>query len=149
MSRKTRILFYCKHNSCRSQIAEALLRYMAGDRFEIHSAGLNPQPIHPFVYQVMEEAGIDISGQTSKSIDLYLGREPMGEIIIVCQEGEAECPQLHPFALHVERWPLPDPAGLTGEPELMLQAFRDTRDTIQVKLEGWLQEHNDSAEAEE
>lgn len=136
--KKTRVLFFCKHNSCRSQMAEALLKHLAGDRFDVYSAGLSPKPIHPCVYTALEEIGVSMAGQTSKSVDLYLGRQPFDEIIIVCQEGEAECPRLYPFALRVERWPFPDPANLQANPEQTLQAFRETRDTILEKIKLWL-----------
>lgn len=138
MTRKQRVLFFCKHNSCRSQIAEGLLRQMAGDRFDIYSAGLYPAPIHPLVYTVMEEIGINISSQVPKSVDLYLGRQPFDYIIIVCQESESECPRLYPFALHVERWPLPDPAAVRGDPIEIADAFRNSRDTLEMKIEEWL-----------
>ncbi len=138
MNKKKKIMFFCKHNSCRSQMAEGLLRHLAGTQYEIFSAGLTPHPIHPNVYIVMNEIGIDISSQTPKSVDLYLGRQPMDEIIIVCQEGEAECPRLYPFAMKVERWPLPDPASVQGTPEQILAAFRRTRDTIEEKIKLWL-----------
>jgi arsenate reductase len=124
-------------------MAEGFLRYLAGKRFEVYSAGLTPRPIHPNVYTVMDEAGIDIRKQTAKSIDMYLGHHPLDEIIIVCQEGEAECPRLYPFALHVERWPLPDPASVQGEPEEILEAFRKTRDIIEEKIKLWLLLHKD------
>jgi arsenate reductase (thioredoxin) len=138
--KKRRILFYCKHNSCRSQMAEGLLRQLAGNQFEVFSAGLFPAPIHPMVYTVMEEIGIDISRQTSKNIELYLNSEPMDTIFIVCQEGEAECPKLHPMALQMERWPLADPAAVVGEKETVLNAFRDTRNKLTAKIKVWLAE---------
>lgn len=138
MTRKQRVLFFCKHNSCRSQIAEGLLRHMAGDRFDIYSAGLYPAPIHPLVYTVMEEIGINISSQATKSVDLYLGLQPFDYIIIVCQESESECPRLYPFALHVERWPLTDPAAVRGDPIEIADAFRNSRDTLEMKIEEWL-----------
>ncbi|MEN6307041.1 MAG: arsenate reductase ArsC [Anaerohalosphaeraceae bacterium] len=140
MTKKPRVLFFCKHNSCRSQMAEGLLRHIAGDHFDIYSAGLTPEPIHPLVYTVMEEIGIDISGQTPKGIELYLGHQLFDHIIIVCHEGEAECPKLYPFALHVERWPLPDPAAVRGDPIEIADAFRNTRDTIETKIMVWLTE---------
>jgi arsenate reductase (thioredoxin) len=136
--KKRKILYFCKHNSCRSQMAEGILRHLAGDQFEVYSAGLYPAPIHPLVYTVMAEIGIDISRQTSKSIDLYLGRELMDTVFIVCQEGEAECPKLYPMALKVERWPLPDPASVIGQKEAVLSAFRNTRDMLETKIRAWL-----------
>jgi arsenate reductase len=141
MNKKQRILFFCKHNSCRSQMAEGFLRHLAGDRFEVYSAGLTPRPIHPHVYTVMKESDIDISKQTSKSIDLYLGQQVFDEIIIVCQEGEAECPRLYPFALKVDRWPLSDPTSEQGDPEAILDAFRKTRDRMEDKVKIWLMQH--------
>lgn len=138
MNKKERVLFFCKHNSCRSQMAEAYLKKLASDRFEVFSAGLYPQMIHPFVETVMQEDGVSIQGQTAKSIDLYLGKQPFDSIIIVCREGEAECPQLYPFALHVERWSLSDPAEVQGDKEIILDAFRKTRDAVRKHVETWL-----------
>jgi arsenate reductase (thioredoxin) len=134
-----RVLFFCKHNACRSQIAEALLRRLAGDRFDAFSAGLHPRPVHPLVHTVMEERGIDTSGQTSKSIDFYMGNGMFDHIIIVCQESEADCPTLVPMALDVMRWPLNDPASVSSENrEDALEAFRTVRDELEVKLTKWL-----------
>jgi arsenate reductase len=142
MSKKIRVLFYCKHNSCRSQMAEAYLKYMGKDGFEVHSAGLTPEPIHPMVETVMAEEGISLKGQTAKRVDLYLGRQAFDHIIIVCEEGEAECPKLYPFAVHVERWPLSDPAQAGGDKAVVLEAFRRTRDDIKSKLIAWLKDRD-------
>ena len=110
MAEKFKVLFSCKHNSCRSQ---------------------------------MDEAGIGIRKQTPKSIDMYLGGQPMDGIIIVCRQGEAECLHLHPFALHVERWPLADPASDQDGADSMLDAFRYTCDRIENKNEIWLMQHKE------
>ncbi len=138
MQKKLRVLFFCKHNSCRSQIAEAILRSLSPDRFEVHSAGLYPQPIHPLVYTVMEEIGMNLHGHASKSVDLYLGKHPFDYIIIVCQESEADCPRLYPFALHIEHWPMNDPAAITENPDAMQKAFQNTRDTLLMKIRQWV-----------
>ena len=138
MDKKKSILFYCKHNSCRSQIAEAYLKYLGRDEYAVFSAGLYPEPIHPFVHEVMKEEGISLQGQTSKGIDLYLGKNLFDYIIIVCMESEAECPKLHPFAIHVEQWPLTDPAEVTGEKDNILDAFRHTRNEIKERIQSWL-----------
>lgn len=138
MAHKTRVLFYCKHNSCRSQMAEAYLKYFGQGQYEVYSAGLTPEPIHPFVEAVMKEEGISIKGQTPKSIDLYLGKQPFDYVIIVCREGEAECPKLYPFALNLERWALSDPAEVVGEQDEVLEAFRYTRDEIKKHIQHWL-----------
>lgn len=139
--KKKKVLFFCKHNACRSQMAEALLRRLAGNRFEVHSAGLYPRPIHPLVHTVMEERGIDTSAQTSKSIDLYIGKEIFDYIIIVCKASEADCPSLVPMALEVLRWPLNDPASVSADDlHEAVKAFRDTRDELEIKLTEWLEE---------
>ena len=143
MATKKRVLFYCKHNSCRSQIAEAYLKHLGHDEYDVCSAGLTPEPIHPFVDEVLKEEGISLKGHTSKSVDLFLGKQPFEYVIIVCQEGEAECPKLYPFALNVERWALPDPAEVIGEKDIVLEAFRHTRDEIKSRVENWL-DHNKS-----
>ena len=143
--KKKRVLFFCKHNACRSQMAEALLRRLAGDRFDTFSAGLHPRPVHPLVHTVMEERGIDVSKQTSKSIDLYMGKDAFDYVIIVCRESEADCPTLYPFALNVLRWPMNDPASVSGDtPDDALEAFRDTRDELEAKLSQWLKALNES-----
>lgn len=138
MPKKKRVLFYCKHNSCRSQMAEAYLKHLRPDEFAVYSAGLHPEPIHPLVEVVLQEDGVSLQGQTSKSVDFYLGKQVFDSIIIVCQEGEAECPRLYPFAIHVERWPLSDPASVTGNREAVLEAFRQTRDEIKRRIQDWL-----------
>ena len=138
MNEKKTVLFYCKHNSCRSQMAEAYLKCLGRDEYEVHSAGLYPEPIHPFVYEVMKEEDISLQGQTSNGIDLYRGKQPLDYIIIVCMESEAECPKLHPFALQVEQWPLTDPAEVTGEKDTVLDAFRHTRNEIKERIQHWL-----------
>jgi len=81
---KQRVLFLCTGNSCRSQMAEAFLRRYAGQYFEAYSAGLEPKPIHPYTIQVMDEIGFDISGQTSKGINVCLGKVLFKCLITVC-----------------------------------------------------------------
>jgi arsenate reductase len=92
----TRVLFLCTGNSARSQMAEAFLRKYAGDRFEAHSAGLEPKVINPFTIQVMQEVGIDISDQTSKGVDTYLGKVLFQYLITVCDDADKNCPTVWP-----------------------------------------------------
>jgi protein-tyrosine-phosphatase len=80
---RARVLFLCTHNSARSQIAEELLRHLAGDRFEAHSAGTEATHIRPLAVRVMEEMRVDISGQESRTLDWYL-QEPFEYVITVC-----------------------------------------------------------------
>ncbi len=137
--KKKKILFFCKHNACRSQMGEALLRHLAGDRFEVFSAGLHPRPIHPLVHAVMEERGIDTSRQTSKSIDFYAGKAIFDHVIIVCRDSEADCPALVPMALDVMCWPLNDPASVSAkDPQEAISVFRNVRDELEGKLAVWL-----------
>jgi arsenate reductase len=93
-------------------MAEALLRKYAGDRFEVYSAGLNPDRIHPLVGPVMREIGIDISGQRSKSVQEYLGRLTAHYLIIVCENVERNCPKIFPGPGVRLFWPFDDPAAV-------------------------------------
>ena len=136
--KKKRVLFYCKHNSCRSQMAEAYLRHVGKDDFEVYSAGLFPELIHPLVEVVMNEIGISIEGQTSKSVEMYLGKQTFDYVIIVCKDSETECPKLYPFSLHLLNWPLSDPAEVTASKEVVLEAFRSTRDEIIGRIDSLL-----------
>lgn len=111
MSNKPRALFLCTHNSARSQMAEAFLRKYGSDRFEAHSAGLEPAEIHPMTLQVMSEVGIDLlgNGQRSKGLDEYLMKVHVGYLITVCANAEAQCP-IFPGVSVREDW------GLTIRP---------------------------------
>lgn len=92
----TRVLFLCTGNSARSQIAEAFLRKYAGDRFDVHSAGLKPAGVNPFTIQTLQEVGIDISDQTSKGVDAYLGKVLFHYLITVCDDADKNCPTVWP-----------------------------------------------------
>jgi len=91
VSRRERVLFLCTHNSARSQIAEGLLRHLAGDRYEAMSAGTEAAHVRPLAVRAMDELGIDISGQESKTLERYLG-QPYDYIITVCDEVNEACP---------------------------------------------------------
>lgn len=141
MSHKERVLFLCTGNSCRSQMAEGLLRYMAGDRFEALSAGLNPkEAVHPLAIRVMAEIGIDISHQIPKDLTTYLGREWIRWLIVVCDRANQSCPRIWPLLAEDARlyWPFEDPAEAQGSEEERLAVFRRVRDEIKAKLEDWL-----------
>ena len=137
---KRRVLFLCTGNSCRSQMAEGLLRHLAGDRFESLSAGAKPAGyVHPLSVRVMYEAGIDISSQTSKSINDFLPPQgmPPDLIISVCGNAERECP-LFPGRVERWHWPFDDPAHSTGTEDEKLAEFRRVRDEIKAKIEAGL-----------
>lgn len=134
---KERVLFLCTGNSARSQMAEALLRKMAGDRFEVHSAGLDPSVIHPMTIQVLQEIGIDASGQYAKPLTTYLGKVHFSYLITVCSKAEQRCP-IFPGIGQRQHWPFDDPAAFEGSEQDKLEFFRQVRDQIEIRIRQWL-----------
>jgi arsenate reductase (thioredoxin) len=130
---KARILFLCTHNSARSQMAEGLLRHLAGDRFEVHSAGTEAAHVRPLAIRAMEEIGIDISGQESKTLEVYLG-QPFEYVITVCDEANEACP-FFPGAKNRLHWSLEDPSRAEGSEEERLAVFRKVRDELRERIE--------------
>ncbi len=133
---KTRVLFLCTHNSARSQMAEGFLRAIAGDRFEAASAGTEATRVHPLAIQAMGEVGIDVSGHTSKTIDVFLGR-PWDYVITVCDSASERCP-VFPGRTTRIHWSLDDPSQAAGTEEERLNTFRRVRDEISARLREWL-----------
>jgi arsenate reductase len=133
------VLFLCAHNSARSQMAEALLRKLAGDRYTACSAGLEPTEVHPMTMRVLEEAGVDTTGLRAKSVAEVLGKITVRTAVVVCRQAAGEaCPRLYPFTRDVLQWPFEDPARIEGTEESRLAAFRRTRDAIESRLRSWL-----------
>jgi len=124
------ILFLCVANSARSQMAEGLARSILRKSFSIQSAGSSPSFVHPLAIQVMQEIGIDISKQRSKSVT-EIKTESIDLVITLCQEEV--CPTL-PQKTKILHWALPDPARLKGTTEDNLVAFRSVRDQIHSLL---------------
>ncbi len=135
-----RVLFLCTGNSARSQMAEAFLRKHGGDRFEAHSAGLEPKPMNPLTIQVMQEVGIDVSGQKSKGVDAYLGKVLFQYLITVCDDAEKNCPTTWPGVNKRMHWSFEDPAKFEGTEQDKLAKFREIRDLIERKIKAWLLE---------
>jgi arsenate reductase (thioredoxin) len=134
---KPKVLFLCTGNSARSQMAEGLLRDLAGDRFEVFSAGTEPKGrILPEVQQVMQEIGIDISNQWSKSVTEYPGKSHFAHIITVCADAEDNCPAVFLNMGTHEHWPFDDPAKFDDESRL--ERTRQVRDQIEQRLRAWL-----------
>jgi arsenate reductase len=129
---KKRILFLCTHNSARSQMAEGLLRHMAGDRFEAFSAGTEKTRVRPEAIEAMREVGVDLSGQESETLDRYL-EEAFDYVITVCDEANEACP-VFPGARNRLHWSFPDPSRAEGSEEERLGAFRWVRDRIGDRL---------------
>ena len=130
---RSRILFLCTHNSARSQMAEGLLRQLAGDRFEVMSAGTEATHIRPLAIRAMDEIGIDISGQESKTLDRYLD-EPFDYVITVCDDANEACP-FFPGAANRLHWSFEDPSRVEGSEEERLAVFRSVRDRIRERIE--------------
>ena len=139
MADKIRVLVLCTGNSARSQMAEAFLRRYGGDRFEVHSAGLEPKGINPFTVRVMQEAGYDLAGQRSKDLSEYFGKVHFGYIITVCSRAEAQCPIFPGVSIRLH-WPFDDPAAVEGTDQVKLAAFRRVRDEIEAKVQAWLRD---------
>jgi len=139
MSKQT-VLFLCTGNSCRSQMAEAWLRHLARDRFEVFSAGTAPKPIHPFTYRVMAEAGIEMAGHSSKLVyDLAIPGD-LDYLITVCDEADKNCPVGLVKARQRLHWSFEDPASAEGSEAEQLAKFCEVRDLIQKRIHEWLVE---------
>jgi arsenate reductase len=135
---KISVLFLCTGNSARSQMAEALLRHYGGDRFEPYSAGLEPKGINPYTVRVMEEVGIDLSGQRSKDVIEYMGKRHFGYLITVCARAEENCPRIFPGVGQRLHWGLEDPAAYEGSDEAKMLKFRQIRNEISARIQEWI-----------
>ncbi len=134
---KPKVIFLCAGNSARSQMAEGLLRAMAGDKFEVFSAGTEPKGrILPEVQEAMRQVGVDISGQWSKSVMEYLGKSVFAHVITVCADAEQNCPAVFLNMGTHEHWPFDDPAKFDGTDRLA--RTRRVRDQIEQRLRLWL-----------
>jgi arsenate reductase len=124
------VLVLCTGNSCRSQLAEGYLRYYAGDKAKIYSAGIETHGVNPKAIQVMAEDHIDISAHTSNHVDEYLD-VPFDYVITVCDNANEACPY---FPGKVERFHqnFPDPAKVKGTPDEVMEEFRRVRDLIKA-----------------
>jgi arsenate reductase len=134
---KPKVLFLCTGNSARSQLAEGLLRTLAGDHFDVFSAGTEPKgSILPEVQQAMREVGIDISSQRSKSVMEYMGKVNFGYVITVCADAEENCPAVFLNMGAHEHWPFEDPAKFNDDQRI--NSTRRVRDQIEERLRLWL-----------
>jgi len=133
MSNKQKVLILCTGNSARSQMAEGLLRSMAGERFEIASAGVSPSNVRPEAIEAMRELGVDISNHRSKSVDEFLGQE-FDYVITVCDNANEQCP-VFPGKTKRIHWSFEDPAATEGNAADKLRVFIRVRDEIRSRLE--------------
>ena len=133
---KPLVLILCTGNSCRSHLAEGILRGAAGDLIEVASAGSKPAGyVHPKSIEVMKEIGIDLSGHTSKHLDQFLNRN-VDTVITVCGNADQACP-MFPGQVHRFHWGFDDPAHATGTEEEVLNEFRRVRDEIKLVFEAY------------
>ena len=140
--KKQKVLILCSGNSARSQMAEGFLREMAGNRFDVMSAGTEPaEEVNPLAVKVMQEEGIYISAQQPKDLSLYLGKTFIHYLIIVCSKAHDACPRVWPGLLSEDNrlyWPVDDPAAVDGTDEERLEAFRSARNEIREELAAWV-----------
>jgi len=135
---KKKILFVCVHNSARSQMAEAFLKQMAGNRFEVESTGLEPGKLNPVVVEVMKEVGIDISQNKTKSVfDFYKQGKQYDYVITVCDESQAGSCPVFPGKGQRIHWGFDDPSSFTGSWEEKLDKTREVRNQIETKIKEW------------
>ena len=136
-----RVLILCTGNTARSQMAEGLLRALAGERLAVFSAGTRPSVVNPLAIEVMRERGIDISGHRSKHLDEFRA-QPFDYVITVCDSAAETCPVFPGRAQRIH-WSFPDPAAVAGSDAERRAAFRQVRDAIEARLRAWLAEQRE------
>lgn len=138
---KTKVLFMCIHNSARSQMAEAFLNKLAGDKFEAESAGLEPGVLNPLVIESMKEIGIDISqNKTNEVFDFFKQGRHYQYVVTVCDEASSEKCPFFPSQREKINWSFPDPSKFEGTHEEKLAQVRMVRDAIKKKVEEFVVE---------
>ena len=135
---KKHVLILCTGNSARSQMAEGLLREMAGDRFDVASAGVAPSAVRKEAIEAMREVGIDISAHRSKSVDEFTDQQ-FDYIITVCDNARESCPVFPGNAKRIH-WSFDDPAAVQGDEQTRLAAFQRVRDEIRKRLDEFASE---------
>lgn len=131
-----RVLILCTANSARSQMAEGLLRSLAGETMEVFSAGAKPSVVNPLAIRVMAARGLDISHHRSKSLTEYLN-QPFDYVLTVCDNAAETCPVFPGKAQRVH-WSFPDPAAVTGSDDEQVAAFVRVRDDLEATLRAWV-----------
>lgn len=134
---KQRVLFLCTGNSARSQMAEGWLRQLAGDQFEVFSAGTHPVGLNPGSVEAMAEVGIDLSRHWSKHVSDFTG-QPFDYVVTVCDRAKETCP-LWPARTMLVHWSFEDPAAV-ADPEERRRVFGRVRDQIRAQIGTWLRD---------
>lgn len=136
---KQKVLFVCIHNSARSQMAEELLRKIAGDRFDVESAGLEPGKLNPIVVEALKEESIDITGKPTKAVfELFKSGRIYNYVITVCDETSAERCPIFPGIAKKIHWSFTDPSQFQGTVEEKLAKVRDVKEEIRRQLQEWV-----------
>ena len=136
---KEKVLFVCIHNSARSQMAEELLRQLAGDRFDVESAGIEPGKLNPVVIEVLREIGIDIVNKKTRAVtDLVKSGKIFNYVITVCDETSAERCPVFPGVVQRLHWGFTDPSRFEGSWEEKICKTRAVRDEIRIRIQKWL-----------
>ncbi len=138
---RKRVLIICTGNSARSQMAEGILHNEAADRFEVFSAGVNPTHVRPEAIAVMREIGIDISGQSSKSVDQFVGQD-FDFVITVCDNARETCPVFPGKAIRIHQAFEDPPASSAVDTDSIMTIFRRVRDEIKEWIKGFISEHS-------
>ncbi len=133
-----KVMFLCTGNSCRSQMAEGFARSLGKGILEPYSAGLFPVGVNPNAVKAMAEAGVDITGQSSKAVDQAL-LSRMDIVVTLCGHAAEMCPAV-PAGLRKLHWPIDDPVGAQGTEQDIMKEFRRARDEIKAKVEGLVRE---------
>jgi arsenate reductase len=138
---KVRVLFVCVHNSARSQMAEALLNHISGEKFHAESAGLEPGILNPLAVEAMKQMNIDISEKQTRDVfELYKRGERFSYVITVCDESSGERCPLFPGITKRIHWSFDDPASFTGPFDEKLRKTMQVRDQIKKRIQDWLKE---------
>ena len=136
---RIKVLFVCIHNSARSQMAEAFLNTLAGNKFVAMSAGIEKGNLNPMAIEVMREAGIDISGNKTKSVDdFYNAGSKFDYVITVCDAAHAEQCPFFPGVKKTMHWSFDDPSTFTGTQEEKLERTRQVRDEIRSQVRNFI-----------
>ncbi|MED5585652.1 MAG: arsenate reductase ArsC [Verrucomicrobiota bacterium] len=144
---KPSVLILCTGNSCRSHMAEGILRHAAGDLLEVYSAGSDPAGyVHPKAIAALDEINIDISGHASKHMDTFLDGE-ITTVITVCGNADQACPAF-PGQVNRYHWGFDDPAHAEGSEEEIMEAFRRVRDSIRLVFEAYASGIRENASGE-
>ena len=139
---RVRIMFVCIHNSARSQMCESFVRHYAGDRFDVHSSGIESGRLNPLVVQAMAEIGISMEGQFAKPAKDYIDRnETFDYVVTVCDESSAERCPMFPGKHTRLHWGFPDPSAIQGTDEEKLAGIRPIRDAIEKRVKQWLSDN--------